>query len=66
MTNEQAKRISIIYNKSPVAKSVVRAESESQVTLFLKTGGVIQECKPSRRKNRPTMSSKVTRVTRVS
>jgi hypothetical protein len=38
-----------IYNTSIKSKSEMRAESEDALTAFLKKGGVIQECKPSRR-----------------
>ena len=46
---EQAVRIQTIYNRSVTPKSQLRDESADAVALFLKKGGVIQECKPSRR-----------------
>jgi hypothetical protein len=61
MTIEQTKRVSVIYNKSVKTKSDARSESADEIALFLKKGGVIQECKPSRRKAKPTMTSKTTR-----
>jgi hypothetical protein len=58
---EKAVKISTIYNKSVKTKSEMRAESDAQIALFLKKGGVIQECTPSRRKIKATMSGKTTR-----
>lgn len=49
MKKEQAVRIATIYNRSVVSKKEVRAETQDALTLFLKKGGVIEQCKPSRR-----------------
>lgn len=46
---EKKAMIATIYNRSVVTKSEARAESEDAITKFLQAGGVIQECKPSRR-----------------
>jgi len=43
------------------SKSELRAESVAAIALFLKRGGVIQECKPSRRKSTIKMAAKSTR-----
>ena len=50
-TKKQAKAVakSTIYNTSIKSKSEYRSESESALAAFLKKGGVITECKPSRR-----------------
>lgn len=56
--SKQAVRISTIYNRSIVTKAEMRAESEDAITAFLKRGGVIEQCKPSRRKSSAKMSGK--------
>ncbi len=48
---KQAVAKATIYNTSIKTKSQMRAESEDALTAFLKKGGVITECKPSRRKS---------------
>lgn len=58
---EQAVRIATIYNRSVTPKSVIRAESEDAVTAFLRRGGVIEQCKPSRRGSKTKMASKSSR-----
>jgi hypothetical protein len=55
---EKAIQVATIYNRSIKSKSELRAESADAVTLFLKKGGVIQECKPSRRKSGSKMTCK--------
>lgn len=49
LDKEMQDRISIIYNRTVKSKSELREESQDAITLFLKRGGAIQECKPSRR-----------------
>lgn len=59
---EQAVRIATIYNKSVVSKTQLRAESADAISLFLKKGGVIEQCKPSRRGTKGSkMASKSSR-----
>lgn len=61
ISKKQALRIATIYNKSVTPKSVLRAQSEDAITAFLRRGGVIEQCKPSRRKSTTKMSSKSSR-----
>lgn len=58
---EKAVRISTIYNRSIVTKAEIRSETDSQIEAFLKKGGVIEQCKPSRRKTGSKMSGKTSR-----
>ena len=54
----RAQRISTIYNRSIVTKAEMRAESDAQLQAFLKRGGSIEVCKPSRRKSGSKMAAK--------
>lgn len=47
-----------IYNTSIKSKAEMRAESADAIALFLKKGGVITECKASRRRNGSKMAGK--------
>lgn len=55
---EQAIRISTIYNRSIQTKAELRSESDAQIQAFLKRGGSIEVCKPSRRKTGSKMAAK--------
>lgn len=55
--NEKQVKIATIYNRSVKTKAELRAESEEQVALFLKRGGVIEYGKPARAR-RSKMSAK--------
>ena len=46
---------STIYNTTTKTKSVLRAEGDKALQLFLKQGGAITEVKASRRKNTSKM-----------
>jgi hypothetical protein len=59
--NEKQVKIATIYNRSVKTKAELRAESEEQVALFLKRGGVIEYGKPARKKTGSKMSGKTTR-----
>jgi hypothetical protein len=51
-----------IYNTSTQSKSQMRAESADAIALFLRKGGVIEQCKPSRRGRKGSkMASKSSR-----
>jgi len=47
-----------IYNKS---KSEIRAEIEKSLKAFIQAGGMIEICKPSRRKSTSKMAVKASR-----
>lgn len=51
----------VIYNRSTQTKSEARAEGERALQEFLKRGGVVEHCKPSRRKSTAKMSAKSSR-----
>ena len=55
---EAAIRISTIYNRSILTKAEIRTESDAQIQAFLKRGGSIEVCKPSRRKSGSKMAAK--------
>lgn len=51
-----------IYNTSAKTKSQLRAEGADAVAAFLRAGGVIEQCKPSRRGSKGSkMASKSSR-----